>query len=276
MFNFAFMLQFAPCKINIGLNILNKRSDNYHNLETIFYPLNWFDALEITDSDKFIFNSFGIEIKIPVEKNLITQAYNLLKNDFSQIQNIKISLLKKIPMGAGLGGGSSDAALMLKLLNEKFQLKLTLDELKKYALLLGSDCPFFIDGKPAFASGRGEILENIQLDLSTYRFVVVKPNIHISTAWAFSQIKPNKDRDSLFYMIQTPIETWKHSIVNDFEFAIIKSHPRVLEIKNILYDLGAVYSSMSGSGSAVYGVFKELPNKELINQIFQNELVFVQ
>ncbi|KXK43488.1 MAG: 4-(cytidine 5'-diphospho)-2-C-methyl-D-erythritol kinase [Chitinophagaceae bacterium] len=270
------MLQFPNCKINLGLYITSKRDDGYHDLETIFYPLNCADALEIIRSEKLHFQTAGIEIPGDLEQNLILKAYSLLKKMYHQIQAIDIFLLKKIPLGAGLGGGSSNAAFMLKMLNDFFELKLSKNELENYALQLGSDCPFFIENKTALAKGRGEQLWPIELNLSAYHFVIIKPPIHISTSWAFSQIKPCSQRKPLIEIIAQPINTWENELVNDFEAPIMKSYPEIAIIKNRLKECGAIYNSMSGSGSAVFGIFEENQDLKKMQALFPEYFVYVQ
>ena len=191
-FTFCSMVSFPNCKINLGLNIVNKRNDGYHDFETVFFPIHLKDALEIIEKEKFEFSTSGLPIEGEPEKNLCIKAYQLLKKDFPQLPAVQMHLHKAIPMGAGLGGGSADGAFTLKLLNKKFDLSLSEKQLINYSLQLGSDCPFFILNKPCFATGRGEILEQIDLDLSEYKILIVHPAIHISTAWAFSTIKPLK------------------------------------------------------------------------------------
>ncbi len=251
------MVSFPNCKINLGLHITGKRPDGYHNLETIFYPINLKDVLEIVPSENFEFTVSGLPVNGNENDNLCAKAYYLLKKDFPSLPPINMWLHKHIPMGAGLGGGSSDGAFTLKLLNEKFLLNLSTDQLIGYALQLGSDCPFFIINKPCFASGRGEILEPFELNLLDYSFVLVCPKIHISTAWAFSQINPQPSTKSLKEIINQPIEKWKNELQNDFEKAALKKFPEMNDIKENLYRTGALYASMSGSGSAFYGIFKK-------------------
>jgi 4-diphosphocytidyl-2-C-methyl-D-erythritol kinase len=259
------MLSFPNCKINLGLRILRKRTDGFHDLETVFYPLPLKDALEvITDDEKnqnstasISFTSTGSPIEIQAEENICVKAYHLIKKDFPQLPAIKMHLHKIIPTGAGLGGGSADGAFVLKLLNEKFSLRLSPEQLKHYALQLGSDCPFFIMNKPSVATGRGEILEEIQLDLSDYKFVLVNPGIHINTGWAFSQITPTLPKISIKKIIQQPIATWKNELINDFEIPVFKNYPEIKKIKEGLYTSNAVYAGMSGSGSTVFGIFKK-------------------
>lgn len=252
------MIVFPNCKINIGLNIIGKRTDGYHDLETVFYPLPFYDVLEIihqpnTQQDCTI-TVTGIEINGNAEDNLCVKAYRLLKKDFPQISAIKIHLHKAIPAGAGLGGGSADGAFMLTLLNSRFNLNLSQQNLLDYALALGSDCPFFILNKPCFAQKRGEVLEQFPLNLSGYKLVLVNPGIHVSTGWAFSQVKystPGQTKK----VIQTPVKQWKNNLTNDFEPPVFEKYPEIKSIKDQLYEIGAVYAAMSGTGSSVYGIF---------------------
>lgn len=255
------MITFPNAKINLGLNIIEKRPDGYHNLETIFYPINLQDALEVTrqegNNKEYTLRISGMTLDGDPEENLVVRAYKLLKNDHPQIQPIDIHMYKHIPAGAGLGGGSSDAAHMIKLLNEKFALGLGAEQMEKYATQLGADCAFFIKNQPVFASGIGEIFEPIELSLKGYHIVLVKPDIFVSTRDAFSQIKPERPAVSLKEIVKQPIESWKGSMKNDFESSVFQKFPEIAAIKDELYDLGAVYASMSGSGSAVYGIFRE-------------------
>ncbi len=255
------MLIFPNCKINLGLNITQKREDGYHDLETVFYPVQWQDALEGIKSEVkseesgIVFTSTGLIIAGDSQNNLCVKAYHLLKKDFPSLSAVQLHLHKTIPMGAGLGGGSADGAYTLQLLNSICQLGLSQEQLIRYALQLGSDCPFFIVNKPCWATGRGEKMEEISLDLSAYQFVIVHPHIHVSTAAAFSQITAHIPDQSIKDIIQQPIETWKDSLFNDFEKGLSKQYPAISEIKNTLYSEGALYASMTGSGSAVYGIF---------------------
>lgn len=255
------MITFPNAKINLGLNIIEKRPDGYHNLETIFYPINLQDALEVTrrdtDSKEYILRVCGTSLEIDDEDNLVVKAYKLLKKDHPQMLPIDIHMYKHIPAGAGLGGGSSDAAHMIKLLNEKFLLKLSAEQMESYAAQLGADCAFFIKNKPVFATGIGNVFEPIELSLKGYHIVLVKPDIFVSTRDAFSHIKPARPSVSLKEIVKQPIENWKDSMKNDFEVSVFLKFPEVAAIKDELYDLGAVYAAMSGSGSSVYGIFKE-------------------
>ncbi|MGQ7867970.1 4-(cytidine 5'-diphospho)-2-C-methyl-D-erythritol kinase [Sunxiuqinia sp. sy24] len=249
------MITYPIAKINLGLLVTGKRPDGFHNIETIFYPVPIQDALEVVVSDVFNITISGIDLNEDPEKNLVVKAYQLLKADF-QLPPVNIHLHKNIPVGAGLGGGSSDAAYMLLLLNELFQLELTEEQLLNYALQLGSDCPFFIRHKPAFAQGRGELIEEIALNLAGYYLVVVKPSIHISTPEAYQDIVPAMSRISLKALVHFPLSKWKGNLQNQFEHSVFVNHPEVKEIKEKLYQLGAAFALMSGSGSAVYGLFR--------------------
>ncbi len=259
------MIAFPNCKINLGLNITGKRSDGYHDLETVFYPVAIKDALEIIKTNEanenIQYSTSGLTIEGKKENNLCIKAYQLVKNDFPELPPVEMHLHKTIPQGAGLGGGSADGAFTLKLLDQKFGFGLSTEKLIEYALQLGSDCPFFIINKPCFATGRGEFLEPIKLDLSDYKFLIVNPGIHISTNEAFSSITPTPMLKSIKEIVQQPIHTWKKELRNDFEEALFKKYVEIKNIKNKLYDAGAIYASMTGSGSTVYGIFKK--NKAL-------------
>lgn len=261
------MLVFPNAKINIGLHIVEKRNDGYHNIESIFYPIPLQDALEavveplqndaITEqSGSISLVTTGFEILGNSNDNLITKAYHLLKKDYPQLKGLHVHLHKSIPMGAGLGGGSADCAFFIRLLNQLYALELTPVQLHNYAQQLGSDCAFFIANTPAYATQRGEVLMPITLNLSGYYLVLVKPNIHISTAQAYAGVTPKPSVMPLTTLIQQPVEQWKDSISNDFEAAIFATYPVLNEIKTQLYTQGAVYSVMSGSGATVYGLFK--------------------
>lgn len=256
------MVVFPNCKINIGLNILGKRLDGYHNLQTIFYPINIKDALEIIEAresvEQVLFSSSGITLEGNEQDNLCLKAAYLLKKDFPQLPAVQMHLHKNIPVGAGLGGGSANAAFTIQLLNSQFSLGLTQQQLIKYATVLGSDCPFFILNKPCYATGRGEILEEISIDFSAYKILLVNPGIHINTAWAFSTLTlKEKSAVNLKELILQPIGTWQQTIVNDFEKPVFAAHSEIGSIKNYLYQQGALYASMSGSGSSVFGIFEK-------------------
>jgi 4-diphosphocytidyl-2-C-methyl-D-erythritol kinase len=262
------LILFPNCKINLGLRVTAKRPDGYHDLETVFYPIPLRDAAEITTShlplhtsrvgenDDFELTVTGTEIPGDISSNLCTKAWQLIKKDFPDIPGVRMHLHKAIPVGGGLGGGSSDAAFTLVLLNEELKLNLTTEQLLSYALQLGSDCPFFIINKPCYATGRGEIMEEISIDLSGYHFVIANPGIHVSTAEAFTDIVISSDeKPSLKKIIAQPVSEWKGSLVNQFEESVFKKHPELKEIKDKLYRSGAVYASMTGTGSSIYGIF---------------------
>ena len=257
------MIVFPNSKINLGLRILQKRSDGYHNIETVFYPLALKDILETVPFKKTPLNSdtnfslSGISLIGDCNNNLCLKAYRLLKKDFPDLPPVQIHLHKSITVGAGLGGGSADAAFTLMLLNEKFNLELSEKKLLSYASLLGSDCAFFIINKPCFATGRGELLEKIDLDLSAYKIMLVSPGIHIDTSQAFLNVQSSSAARPLKEIILQPIEKWKEEMINDFENSVFSQYPPIREIKNQLYDAGAIYASMSGSGSSVYGIFSK-------------------
>ena len=271
------MVVFPNCKINIGLNITEKRADGFHNIESIFYPIPWHDALEIVPASKTQLHTSGITIDCSMEKNLVYKAYQLLQKDFTQIaigvSPIDIYLHKAIPMGAGLGGGSSNAAYMLKLCNDYFKLNLASKQLEDYARELGSDCAFFIQNKAVFAFDKGDDFEPIKMpNLSNYKILIVYPDIHIDTTKAYKNITPQSPNTSLKDLIKKPISDWKHTIQNDFEQVIFKQHPEIENIKNTLYNEGALYASMSGSGSAVYGIFEK--EKMTTFKQFDNYLIY--
>jgi len=265
------VILFPNCKINLGLHVVRKREDGYHDLETIFYPLPLRDVLEVQRSEAgsreteenqpVSLHMSGLPVQGKPEDNLCIKAYNLLKKDHPQLAATDLYLHKVIPMGAGLGGGSADGAFTLQLLNDKFQLGLSTEKLLDYALQLGSDCPFFIINKPCYATGRGELMQGIALDLSAYSFLVVHPGIHINTGWAFSQLTPAPAARSLIEIIQEPVANWRIALTNDFEAPVCKQHPELQAIKEQLYEAGALYASMTGSGSCFFGIFpkEQLP-----------------
>lgn len=250
------MILFPNAKINLGLYITKKRTDGFHELETCFVHVPWTDILEITESDVFEFTSSGLAIEGPVSKNLCFRAYEALKADF-KIPPVHIHLHKVIPMGAGLGGGSSDASFTLKGLRDLFKLPLTNAQLIPYAATLGSDCAFFIDNQAQLGTGRGEILQPIDIDLSGKYLVLIYPNFGISTQEAFAGIKPKKAPIKLKEVIGQPIETWKETLSNDFEGSLFPKYPLLASIKDELYNLGASYAAMSGSGSTLFGLFDQ-------------------
>ncbi len=250
------MIAFPPCKINLGLNIISKRPDGFHELDTCFYPVPWTDILEIIPAKELAFTSSGSDIPGNPDDNLCLKAYHLLKADFD-ISPVKIHLHKIIPIGAGLGGGSSDAAYTLRLLNEIFNLSLSVEQLKKYASKLGSDCAFFIQDKPMHGSGKGEILTEIDIRLNGFYLLIIKPTMHVSTQEAYSGITPRLPHIKVSEIVKQPLSSWKDSLKNDFEESIFKKYPAIAEIKTKLYLNGAIYASMSGSGSSVFAIFEK-------------------
>ena len=262
------MIVFPCAKINLGLNIVSKREDGYHNLETVFYPIPLYDALEIKYMDENFPSDTACDLKVTgnavdcdEQKNLVVKAYHILAADY-QLPRIHTHLYKHIPSQAGLGGGSSDAAFMIRLLDERFRLNIGNPEMERYAARLGADCAFFIEAEPAYAEGIGDVLmpaDGPDGNLQGYYLCVVKPDVAVSTKEAYSAITPKKPAKSCRDIVRQPIETWKEELVNDFEEPIFKMHPELEAIKQKLYDQGAVYASMSGSGSALYGIFKEEP-----------------
>lgn len=249
------MIAFPPCKINLGLRVLEKRSDGYHNLETCFYLLPFTDILELLPAQQLSFTATGNVIPGDGKDNLCLRAYALIKKDFD-IPPVAIHLHKVIPTGGGLGGGSSDAAYTLRLLNSLFTLQLTTDQLKHYAQQLGSDCAFFIEDGSMLGTGRGEILEPISVSLEDKFLVLLHPPIHVSTAEAFRHVVPEQSSSSVKTIVEnTPLPAWKELLKNDFESSVFQTHARIRHYKESLYQQGAVYASMSGSGSSVFGIF---------------------
>jgi len=249
------MILYPNAKINIGLNILSKRKDNYHNISSVFYPiLDCYDILEIKRTNKFLFTSSGL--KIPGKKNLCQTAYEAIKNKFD-ISPVHIHLHKLIPIGSGLGGGSSDASFVLKGLNQIFNLKLSNSELEKISIEIGADCPFFIENKTKYVTGVGEKMKKINLDLSNYTIKLIHSNINISTANAFSNIKAHQHSIVTENLSDLPIESWKNEVKNDFENYVFDVYPKLKIEKEKFYSEGAIYSSMTGTGSTIYGIFKK-------------------
>lgn len=257
------MITFPNAKINLGLNIVAKRPDGYHDLETVFYPIPLEDALEVEPLTDLTENGSDFELHcngVPIEgdpaDNLIVKAYRLLKGKFS-LPPVRIYLQKQIPTGAGMGGGSADATFMLKLLNEQFHLRLTDDRLEELSSRLGADCAFFVRNTPVFARGIGTVFSPVTLSLRGYWLAVVKPDVFVSTKEAFSKVTPRKPRRSVREIVSLPISEWRESLVNDFEESVFSIHPAIGDVKQRLYDLGALYASMSGSGASVYGIFAD-------------------
>ena len=267
------MIVFPNAKINLGLNILNKREDGYHNIASCFYPIPWADVLEINISNSFSIELSGIPIPGNKEENLIVKAYQLLKNDFD-LSPVNIHLHKVVPIGAGLGGGSADCAFAIKAINELFSLGLSSKKMEKYAGQLGSDCPFFIENKPVHVSGTGNIFEPTELSLKGKFIVLVYPDLHISTGEAYSGIIPKIPKVENQKVINQPISSWKDSLLNDFELSLFPKYPELMLLKEKMYDNGAVYASMTGSGSTIFGIFESNVSIELPSNytVFQAQL----
>lgn len=256
------MISFPGCKINLGLQVIAKRSDGYHDIASVMYPVPINDILEIVPLEKdnnTIFTTSGLSIPGSTDDNLCLKAYNLLKEKF-QLPPVHIHLHKCIPMGGGLGGGSSDGAEMIKLLNKLFELKIGIDDQKKFAEKLGSDCPFFIENIPQYASGTGTTLTPIDINLKGYYLVLLNIGIHVSTKEAYSGVSLNQKTQDLRELLKRDVTAWRNQLTNDFEISVFKRTPQLEEIKSNLYNQGALYASMTGSGSTMYGIFKEAPN----------------
>lgn len=272
------MITYPIAKINLGLNVVEKRADGYHNLQTVFYPVPLMDALEVTPMAQGFPSNVDCDLKVTniaiegdEQRNLVVRAYQLLKEDFPTLPRLHAHLWKGIPTQAGMGGGSSDCANMIRLLNEQFELQLSDEQMMRYAARLGADCAFFILSKPCYAEGIGEQLEPIDLDLSGWYIGVVRPNIPVPTKEAFSRIKPHYPKQCCKDIVRQPVETWREALVNDFEESVFALHPEIGAIKAKLYDMGATYAAMSGSGSALFGLFKEEPR---LQEAFSREFTF--
>lgn len=260
------MINYPVAKINLGLNVVSKREDGYHNLETVFYPVPIKDALEVYPMDEGFPSDVRCDLKVTniniegeEQKNLVVKAYNMIAEDYC-IPRVHAHLYKKIPTQAGMGGGSSDCAFMIKLLNECFSLGMSDKIMTEYAARLGADCAFFIKGIPAYAEGIGEKLMPIDLNLGEYKMLVARPDIPVSTKEAFSLITPQIPKKNCLDIVRQPVETWKDELVNDFEYSVFSIHPEIGKLKERMYDHGAVYAAMSGSGSSVFGLFRETPD----------------
>ena len=264
------MILFPNCKINLGLYVTSKREDGFHNIESLFLPVPWCDVLEvlISDDNDIQLEVIGTPIDGDVEDNIVVKAYRLLQKDFG-IGGVKVKLWKRLPTGAGLGGGSANGAFMLKGLNEVFELKIENDVLKRYAAQLGSDCPFFIDNSPAFVSGRGEVMEAMNIDFPSLYIAIVHPGIHVSTPKAYSMITPKSAPVDLLQINDWPLSQWHSLVTNDFETPVVTMFPRILEIKKSFQEMGALYASMSGSGSAVFAFFEDEPNAHSVREKMQ-------
>lgn len=278
------MIDFPCAKINLGLNITEKRADGYHNLETVFFPIPICDALEIKTMDERFPSNVACDLKVTGNNvccnendNLIVKAYNMIATDFD-IPRVHAHLYKNIPSEAGLGGGSSDAAYMIRLLDQRFRINIGNAEMEKYAARLGADCPFFITAEPSYAEGIGEILSPVNItdnNLEGYCLVVVKPQIAVSTKEAFSNITPQKPLMCCREIVAQPIETWKDALCNDFEESVFGIYPQLNDIKNRIYTLGAAYAQMSGSGSSLFGIFKSDVDEQSIKNEFADCRTFV-
>ena len=258
------MITHPICKINLGLNVVERRPDGYHNLETVFYPVPICDALEVFEMDRQFPSSVDCDLKVTniaidgdEQRNLVVRAYQLLKHDFPTLPRIHAHLYKGIPTQAGMGGGSSDCGFMITLLNRMFCLELSVEQMIDYAARLGADCAFFILNRPCYAEGIGEKLEPIALDLSGWYLAVVRPDIPVPTKEAFSLITPQHPAENCRDIVMQPVETWRDRLINDFERSVFALYPEIAAIKEKLYDLGAVYAAMSGSGSSLFGLFRQ-------------------
>ena len=275
----ATMITFPIAKINLGLNVVEKRPDGYHNLQTVFYPVPVKDALEVLTMDDAFPSDVDCDLKVTnisidgdEQRNLVVRAYNLLKADFPALPRCHAHLWKGIPTQAGMGGGSSDCAYMIRLLNEMFHLGLSEQQMIDYAARLGADCAFFIKNGPCYAEGIGERLEDIQLDLSGWHIAVVRPDIPVPTKEAFSRIRPHFPVKNCRDIVMQPVETWRDQLVNDFEESVFALHPEIGLVKEKLYKMGATYAAMSGSGSALFGLFRNRP--EALDQAFPDMFTF--
>ena len=262
------MINFPIAKINLGLNVVSKREDGYHNLETVFYPVPIKDALEVFPMEDGFPSDVRCDLKVTnlfidgdEQKNLVVKAYNMIAQDY-ELPRVHVHLYKHIPTQAGMGGGSSNCAYMIRLLNEMFSLGMSDEKMIGYAARLGADCAFFIKAQPAYAEGIGEKLQPISIDLSGCKMLVVRPNIPVSTKEAFSLITPQVPKKNCLDIVRQPIETWKDELVNDFERSVFAIHPEIGRLKEMMYEQGAVYAAMSGSGSSVFGLFSDTPDEK--------------
>ena len=266
------MLTFPNAKINLGLNVVEKRPDGYHNLETVFYPVSITDALEVFPMDPAFPSVYDCDLKVTniiiegdEQKNLVVKAYQMLKQDFPTLPHIHVHLYKGIPTQAGMGGGSSDCGFMITMLNRQFQLGLSDEQMIDYAARLGADCAFFVINKPCYAEGIGEKLQPVALDLKGWYLAVVRPAIPVSTREAFSLIIPQHPAKNCLEIVKQPVETWREELTNDFEKSVFALHPEIGAIKDRFYDMGATYAAMSGSGSSLFGLFRQPVNLDAFN-----------
>ncbi len=266
------MILFPNAKINIGLNIINRRQDGYHNLETVMYPIALRDAIELVEAKDLKFSCSGIDIPGNMEDNLCLKVYQMMAIDH-KLPAVHIHLHKHIPIGAGLGGGSADASFLIRLINKKFELKLSDQNMEDYASEIGSDCAFFIKNRPVFAYEKGNRFKDVNLDLKNYYIVLVMPPIHVSTVDAYRGVNIKPVAKQLTELIKLSPDDWRLTVRNDFEDSVFPKFPKIAGIKSALYSAGAVYASMSGSGASVYGIFNQevqLPELEKDNQVFYN------
>lgn len=272
------MITFPIAKINLGLNVVEKRPDGYHNLQTVFYPVPIKDALEVVTMDPAFPSDVDCDLKVSnfdtgdEQRNLVVRAYQALKADHPTLPRCHAHLYKAIPTQAGMGGGSSDCAYMIRLLNDLFALHLSEQQMMQYAARLGADCAFFIKSRPCYAEGIGEQLEDIDLDLSGWHIAVVRPDIPVPTKEAFSRIRPHYPAKNCRDIVRQPVDTWAAELVNDFEQSVFALHPELAAVKDHLYKMGATYAAMSGSGSALFGLFREHPDR--LSQEFPNMFTF--
>jgi 4-diphosphocytidyl-2-C-methyl-D-erythritol kinase len=264
------MLTFANAKINLGLFLTEKRSDGYHNLQTVFYPIKIHDVVELVDADETSMLIKGIDIPGDATNNICFKAFKILQKDFD-LPNQQIVLLKNIPVGAGLGGGSADAAFLVKLANQKFNLGLSVEQMEDYVRPLGADCAFFVQNKPTYAFAKGDEFEELAIDLSAYHLVLIKPPVHVSTAQAYSKVNAKQPSTSLKDLIHLPLQDWQAHIFNDFEPSVFQQYPQIEQIKTKLYQAGAKFALMSGSGSSVFGIFE---NEVKLHDLEKGNLVF--
>lgn len=273
------MITFPIAKINLGLNVVERREDGYHNLETVFYPVPIRDALEVHVMDEAFPSAVDCDLKVSniqiegdEQRNLVVRAYQLLKEDFPTLPRLHAHLWKGIPTQAGMGGGSSDCAYMIILLNNMFGLGMTDNQMMQYAARLGADCAYFIKSTPCYAEGIGEQLQPVTLDLAGWYIGVVRPDIPVPTKEAFSRIRPHRPQKNCREIVAQPVETWRQELVNDFEESVFALHPEIGSIKERLYAMGATYAAMSGSGSALFGLFQEEPQQ--LSEAFEGMFTF--
>ena len=273
------MITFPVAKINLGLNVVEKRADGYHNLQTVFYPVPIMDALEIVPMSDGFPSDVDCDLKVTnitiegdEQRNLVVRAYQLLKADFPDLPRVHAHLWKGIPTQAGMGGGSSDCGYMIRLLNETFDMGLSSEQMQQYAARLGADCAFFIESRACYAEGIGERLQPIDLDLSGWHIGVVRPDIPVPTKEAFSRIHPHYPALNCRDVVKQPVETWSNRLTNDFEESVFVLHPEIGAVKEQLYKMGATYAAMSGSGSALFGLFKDEP--DALRQTFPDMFTF--